>query len=283
MSTGLGNAGLYDNEKSPSVASNGRSLEIDAEAGLRPMVSVCMATYNGSAYVLDQLRSILDELASGDEVVIYDDASRDLTLEEISKIDDPRIRVIASKTNLGHVRAFEQALKHARGDYIFLSDQDDLWIPGRRALLLDALKEHKFVASNWEPFGSEVLPTRVLLPGNNRAGLNIARIFLGSMPYFGCAMGVTRQGLALALPFPEAVEAHDLWLGIIGNLDGGIAHVSEVTVARRIHGNNLTPFRRRPLKAVVTSRLILTRLLAIGIFRHVKTNICRKWRRSSFF
>ncbi len=230
-----------------------------------------MATYNGSKYVQDQLRSILDELAPDDEVVVYDDASRDSTLEEISKVNDPRIRVIASDTNLGHVRAFEQSLRNARGDYIFLSDQDDLWIPGRRTLLLDALKDHRFVASNWEPFGSDVLPARVLLPSSNRAGLNIARIFLGSMPYFGCAMGVTRDGLALALPFPRAVEAHDLWLGLVGNLDGGFAHVHDTTVARRIHSNNLTPFSRRPLTSVLKSRVILFRLLVVGAVRRLKS------------
>ena len=272
MSTGLENVDREGNGKEVPIVSSDPSVEVEPQVGARPTVSVCMATYNGSLYVKDQLKSILDELAADDEIVIYDDASQDSTLEEISTIHDSRIRVIASKNNLGHVRAFEQALKHARGDYIFLSDQDDLWIPGRRALLLQALQDHNFAASNWEPFGSDVLPTRVLLPDNNRAPLNIARIFLGSMPYFGCAMGATREGLALALPFPATVEAHDLWLGIIGNLSGGFAHVAEVTVARRIHATNLTPFNRRPLKAVVVSRVTLARLLVIGISRYIKSN-----------
>ncbi|CEG95340.1 glycosyltransferase [Propionibacterium freudenreichii] len=56
-----------------------------SDATPRGMVSVCMATYNGAAFVTEQIASILPQLAAGDELVIVDDASRDDTVEVISR------------------------------------------------------------------------------------------------------------------------------------------------------------------------------------------------------
>ena len=101
-------------------------------------VSVCMATYNGASFVSAQIESILAQLVDDDELVIVDDASTDDTVAVVESIGDPRIRIIRQNVNQGYVRTFERALREATGDVLLLSDQDDLWLPGRRDLLAQA-------------------------------------------------------------------------------------------------------------------------------------------------
>jgi len=90
-----------------------------------------MATYNGERFVTAQLQSILAQLGPGDEVVIVDDASTDNTVALIRNFRDDRIRLLANCKNSGVLKSFERALGEARGDHLFFSDQDDVWLPGK--------------------------------------------------------------------------------------------------------------------------------------------------------
>ena len=94
-------------------------------------ISVCMAVYNGEKYIREQIASILGQLAPGDELIISDDGSSDGTLDEARAFGDARIRLLANQLDRGYSGNFENAIRHAGGDIIFLSDQDDVWLPGR--------------------------------------------------------------------------------------------------------------------------------------------------------
>jgi glycosyltransferase involved in cell wall biosynthesis len=106
--------------------------------GEPPRVSVCLASYNGAAHIREQIDSILADLGSYDEVVVVDDASQDGTVTVLEGRADPRVRVMRSRRNVGHVKAFERAIGEATGDIIMLSDQDDVWPAGRTATLTTA-------------------------------------------------------------------------------------------------------------------------------------------------
>ena len=95
------------------------------------MISVCIATYNGEKYLREQLDSILPQLAESDEVIVSDDGSTDGTIDLITSLNDPRIKIVSNSGRKGYVGNFENALKHTTGDYIFLSDQDDIWYPNK--------------------------------------------------------------------------------------------------------------------------------------------------------
>jgi hypothetical protein len=173
---------------------------------------------------------------------------------------------------MGHVRAFERSLREARGDVILLSDQDDIWLPGRVALMKEALSYSNYVASNWRPLDDELAGgARISSKDTSSPWRNVARIFAGSIAYFGCAMGVRRESLAQLLPFPQQTEAHDHWIALVGNVGGGITHLEQDTVARRLHANNLTPRRRRALAQIVRTRLILTSLLWEALVRRMRS------------
>ena len=70
----------------------------------RPVVSVCMAAYNGARHIHEQLDSILAQLSEHDEVIIVDDGSTDGTREWLTTLDDPRVKAHFNGSNLGYVR-----------------------------------------------------------------------------------------------------------------------------------------------------------------------------------
>ena len=114
------------------------------------MISVCMASYNGEKYIKQQIDSILKQLSDEDELVISDDGSTDNTLSVIQSIHDKRIKLIHNQGEHGYSRNFENALKNSKGDYIFLSDQDDVWKDNKVETILPLLKKYAFVVHDTE-------------------------------------------------------------------------------------------------------------------------------------
>ena len=112
------------------------------------MISVCMATYNGETYIKEQIESIINQLSSSDELIISDDKSTDNTLKIINEFKDPRIKIYIHEKDHGFVKNFENALEKAKGDFIFLSDQDDIWLPNKVAATLKELEYYDFVVSD---------------------------------------------------------------------------------------------------------------------------------------
>jgi len=93
-------------------------------------LSVALCTYNGEKYIEKQLNSIFNQTIPIDEINICDDGSNDKTIEIINQIQKAHpsiIKLHQNKTNLGCSKNFEKAIELCQGDYIFLSDQDDLW------------------------------------------------------------------------------------------------------------------------------------------------------------
>ena len=75
-----------------------------------PLVSVVLGTYNGEAYLEEQLRSVLAQTYPSFEIIAIDDGSRDHTVAVLREYAarDPRIRVIINERNLGFIRNFEK-------------------------------------------------------------------------------------------------------------------------------------------------------------------------------
>ena len=95
-------------------------------------ISVALCTYNGSKYIEEQLRSILNQTMRVDEIVICDDGSTDDTIQIIEKVKKEAladIRIYRNETNLGVCANFQKAVDLCQGDIVFLSDQDDVWYP----------------------------------------------------------------------------------------------------------------------------------------------------------
>ena len=112
------------------------------------MISVCLATYNGERFIQRQLETIIEQLGEDDEIIISDDGSTDDTLRIIEGLHSPLIHVYINNGEHGYTPNFENALRYAHGEYIFLSDQDDVWLPRKLEICMNALKTCDFVVSD---------------------------------------------------------------------------------------------------------------------------------------
>ncbi|HWI33645.1 MAG TPA: glycosyltransferase, partial [Lapillicoccus sp.] len=232
------------------------------EGGVR--VSVCLAAHDGAEFLGEQVRSILDQLGPSDELVVVDDASSDGSVSVLESFGDPRIALHSNESNAGYVRTFERALRLARGAYLLLSDQDDVWMPGRLEAMVAALDRDGVVATSVAILGAPAGPPRWTLrdKDSHRYATNVAAVLVGVRWYFGCAMGLRRDVLGTVLPFPSwLTESHDLWIGLVGNTLHEMRHLEAPSVARRLHDANQTPTRWRSLPEIIRARVMLARCL----------------------
>lgn len=229
-------------------------------------VSVALAAYNGARYIEAQLRSILEQLEPHDEVVVVDDASTDATVATIAALNDPRVRLLANPRNLGVVASFERALAATRGDPIFLSDQDDLWLPGKRTACCAAFAADPAVtlvhsdAEIIDGAGRVVAPSYMRLRGGFDGGLATTVV---KNRYLGCAMAIRRSLLEAALPFPTGVPMHDLWLGTVNAVIGRTVYLDRPLLQYRRHGGNVSLARHGTLPDMLHRRFALLRALAL--------------------
>lgn len=238
---------------------------VNAEAELpwkavAPKISACMAAYNGAEFVEAQLRSILPQLKATDEVIIVDDVSVDATVVRIGELADPRIRLLRHQNNRGVVATFEDALRSATGDILFLCDDDDLWAPTKAMRFLDIFESRADV---------EIVTSRVRmideigrpLPDSriNREGTFLPGFWrnLYKNHYQGSAMAIRASLLGRVLPFPARRGfLHDAWIGTRNDLLGGkAAFIDEDLLFYRRHLNNAS--RTKSLARQIQTRIDL--------------------------
>ncbi|MHB1145456.1 MAG: glycosyltransferase family 2 protein [Thiobacillus sp.] len=198
------------------------------------MISICLATYNGSAYIEAQLRSVLEQLSQKDEVVVADDGSTDDTIAIVDAIGDPRIRWVAQGGRLGVVKNFERSVSAASGEYIFLCDQDDVWLPGKVEHCIAALQTHLLVVTDCKIVDSElneIAPSFFRLRNSGSGLLHN----LWKNGYLGCCMAFRRELLNYALPFPQGIPMHDMWLGLIAETQGSVSFLPKPLSLYRRH------------------------------------------------
>lgn len=200
-------------------------------------ISVCMAVYNGEAYIYEQLKSITNQLSSNDEIIISDDGSNDNTIEIIKSFSDPRIKIYYNSFH-NHILNFEFALKQASGDYIFLSDQDDVWLENKVKIMKGYLENYDVVCSDCIPTDSNLNPilnSYTNKPVERRKGLLTNFI---KNNYLGCCMAFNRRVLLKAVPFPAKLITHDTWIGLVGEIIGKTKFIGDKLIFFRRHSNN---------------------------------------------
>ncbi len=213
------------------------------------MISIAMATYNGGRYIREQLDSILSQTVRDFELVVSDDCSADDTwdiLEEYAGRDG-RIRLYRNGENVGFKRNFERAISLCEGDYVALSDQDDIWLPNHLELLLDRMDGKMIACGNAELVDSRGHPMNLTLDAQESLDYvpdddlkKAYSVIFYRNPYQGASMLLKREFLDKALPIPDESPSHDVWFSCLGCFYGGISHFSDVITLYRRHGYNLT-------------------------------------------
>jgi glycosyltransferase involved in cell wall biosynthesis len=204
------------------------------------MISVCMATYNGEKYIKEQLDSILCQLNIDDEVIISDDGSTDATIVIIESYQDNRI-VLFKNSFKNVVRNFEFVINQAKGEYVFLSDQDDIWHQ-------DKVKEYiENFTNNTEV--SLIISDLQIIDKNDglvdrqfyKKGFtdNFTKNIIANN-FIGCSMAFKSNVKKTILPFPKNIAMHDWWIGTCCIISGKVRFVDEKLNYYRRHDNNVT-------------------------------------------
>ena len=237
------------------------------------MKSVCIATYNGERYIEAQLRSILAQIEEDDEVVVSDDGSTDSTLEIIGSIGDKRIRVCHCEAHYFRDN-FANALRHAKGELIFLSDQDDVWLPGKYERCVTELETADLVCTNAKETDEDLHVYNDDFFSVYHSGKGILKNSLNNT-YYGACMAFRRRLLDDALPFPPTHEiGHDVWLGLVAEMTGKVRFIDTPYLLYRRHAgtvtqtNSLLTRSKRPLWRKIWSRVVVLYNVCIFKIKH---------------
>lgn len=226
------------------------------------MNSVCVATYNGELFIDQQLRSILAQIAPEDEVIISDDGSTDNTLKIVDSIGDKRIRIRHSSAHYFKDN-FIEAMCEAKGDIIFLSDQDDVWLPGKYERCIKELEEVDLVCTNSEMTDGELNIIEPNFFSIYHSGPGVFKNALNNT-YYGSCMAFRRSLLKAALPMPPTREiGHDIWLGLVAEMTGKVRFIDTPYLLYRRHEdtktstNGLLHRSKRPLWLKIWNRVVV--------------------------
>lgn len=213
-----------------------------------PTVTVLMPAYNAGRYIVQAVRSVLEQHFKDFELLVIDDGSSDNTPSLMTAIADPRLRYVRYDRNRGLVAVLNEGLDLAKGTYIARMDADDVMRSDRLEKQVRFLEEHpaitavasfvELINADGEPCGHwatdratpDEASVRAMLPRTNplaHGTLLIRRSALGSLRYRGVH------------------EDWDLWMRIAAR-GGRIAKIPEALVQLRIHfGSYMGGMRRK--------------------------------------
>lgn len=236
-------------------------------------VAICLATYNGSKYIQEQINSILAQTYTNWFLFIRDDNSSDDTVTQIQKyvsensgrivlIDDDALVGGSAKQNFVSILSWVK--QNYDFQYFMFCDQDDVWLPEKIEKSIDTMKANetpdhlpvlvhtdlKVVDQNLALLGESFFAYRALDPE-----VVDLRHLLIQNNVTGCTMLWNKALNNLIDIEDETVAMHDWWIVLVASVFGKIVYVNEGTILYRQHGNNVVGATR-----VNTLNFIIKRL-----------------------
>lgn len=223
--------------------------------------SVAMTTYNGEEYIKEQLMSILMQTVPANEIIICDDCSQDNTVNIIEKIVKENttmteIKLYRNKSNLGYIKNFYQAISLTKGDYVFLSDQDDVWHLDKIEKMSTIMQQMKCTAlcTNFNLINSE----GVLINDKGQFKLNpfinkvkeiltpikFRNLIFGNISQ-GCTYCFSKQVKDAYLQINSNQLIHDHQIMFIASLLGNVYFLNENLIDYRLHNKNAIGFNKK--------------------------------------
>ncbi len=216
----------------------------------RPLVTFLLLTFNQENYILDALEGAASQDYPNLEIIISDDCSTDNTNDIINKFlscyhNDHKIIYNRNDSNLGLIPHFNKAISLSHGDYIVLAAGDDISLPNRTSISVNAILEtgaislatnFKYIDSNGTPLNSlgfQTLKDPALYTINDY-------ISLISVPPSGPSRIINRTIIDTFGPFLDDCPTEDTTLTLRALLLGCVAHTNTTCVLYRWHGQNIS-------------------------------------------
>ncbi len=220
-----------------------------------PLISIAMATYNGEKFIIEQLDSIINQSYKNIEIIICDDNSNDKTVEILkSYCKKFPLTIIQNKINLGIVKSFEISLKNCKGEYIVLSDQDDIFLPKKIEILFDNIKDSLLIHSDSIIIDQE---KNILFDSHFDSFKSKNKTYF--MDYIignnvtGNSVLIKKDLVRYAIPFPKYIRIHDHYLAICASYHGKIEFIPDKLQYYRQHSNNSIGIRKNNYDTFITN------------------------------
>lgn len=239
-------------------------MSINDLNNITPSVSIVLCTYNGERYLREQLDSLLAQTYPLHEIIIQDDQSTDGTMAILREYTDkyPIIRVFVHDTHTSVNGNFFSALQRATGDLIAISDQDDIWLPGKIETLVNEIADNLCC---FHLTGQFTTTPDYNLKDPRIINVNLERmLFYGMVP--GHTMLIRKELLATLFQHVPAETLHylassfyyDSILSIVAMAYGKIKYLPIALDFHRVHTGSCTSTNRRDLsKRTVKNALLL--------------------------
>lgn len=219
--------------------------------------SVVLTTYNGMQYIEPLMDSLRLQSRKIDEVCIYDDGSKDQTVDflrsYIKKYHLSEWRVELNKENKGWKKNFRDGILAASGDLIFPCDQDDIWNNQkieRMAEVFEKTSNIQLLSSDYQPL-YEAGGAKVDLFGDEKYGSiehikDDEKFAVHMRP--GCVMCVRRTFAQKLVQIWGENYAHDAFLWTAATLSDGNYLLREPLIQYRRHSSNASTGQHRTIK-----------------------------------
>ncbi len=207
---------------------------------IKPLISIAMATYNGEKYLEEQLKSIYAQTYKNIEVIVTDDCSIDRTVEILEQyVKSHGLKCFVNEKNMGFVKNFEKAISLCTGEYIALSDQDDIWEADKIHTLYHHIKDALLIHSDASLIDEvgKVINSSYAQNSQKVLRKDIIEYFFNN-DVTGCTMMFSRKLLSTVLPIPENAISHDWWIAIQAKRQGKITYVPKGLIRYRQHEDN---------------------------------------------
>lgn len=210
----------------------------------QPLISICMAVYNGEKYLKKQLDSIASLTYPNIELIVSDDGSEDRTMALLRAFSPPfPYTVLKNKGKHGVSENFSNALKYAKGEYIALSDQDDIWCPDKLQRLLERIDGFDIVHGGIAlidglgfPHSSDAIRAAYLV---DKTVYYRPIQFFSENKVLGCTCLMRSEFVRAAMPIPKGFIYHDWWFVMNAVCKGkGVCYIDDSVIQYRQHETN---------------------------------------------
>lgn len=223
-------------------------------------ISVVLAAYNGEKYIREQLDSIVCQLQSEDELIISLDPSSDHTEDIICEyMEIYKNIVLVDGPGLGVIKNFENGLQHVKNEYIFLCDQDDVWLDTKVKDVLSCFQENVTLVLHDAYMSDEYLQIE------HNSFFEFRGVSVGKFKniiknsYIGCCMVFKRELLDYILPFPKDIPMHDQYIGLVSECIGKNVLLKKPLIYYRRHGENVSNLNHSGFIQMIKWRIAIIR------------------------
>jgi glycosyltransferase involved in cell wall biosynthesis len=208
---------------------------------MNPLISVALCTYNGERYIQEQIDSIVSQSYENIEIIILDDNSTDGTVDLVKSYKDIRLKVHINDQNIGFNKNFQKCLSLCTGEYICISDQDDIWLPDKVSKLYSTLggsimaySDSKLIDYNGDTL--HISMSSLLKTKFENIASPLQLIFRNTIS--GHSMIFHRKLLLYALPVPNDFF-YDWWLAYTAAAIDQIKYCESALVSHRQHSSSV--------------------------------------------